>query len=114
MTPSGASQLSRVDRPVVSLTELKPVTVSRLEMERVLAWHDRRLEFVDASLATMIAELNRYNRHKLVIADAALAAQRFGGNFKADDPGSFVRVLEASFGIQATGGVDETVLHAAR
>ncbi|MGH8018374.1 MAG: FecR family protein, partial [Opitutaceae bacterium] len=71
------------------------------EIRRELAWQQSRLDFEAASLAEMVAEFNRYNHHKLVIADPALAARRFGGSFKADDRRGFVRMLQENFGVRA-------------
>jgi ferric-dicitrate binding protein FerR (iron transport regulator) len=54
--------------------------------------------------------MNRYNRHKLVIADPRLNTQRFGGSFPAGDCEPIVRMLEANFGVVAERGTDETRL----
>lgn len=91
----------------------RSVSMSPVEIERTLAWQERRLEFVAEPLAAMVAEFNRYNRVKLVIADPALAAERFGGNFRADDPAGFVRVLEANFRVVAEYRPEATVLRPA-
>jgi len=86
--------------------------VAAPDLARVLAWQERRLEFVAAPLAEIVAELNRYNRTQLVVADAALAAQRFGGSFRADQPETLVRLLETRFGLRAERRGDETILRA--
>lgn len=88
--------------------------VPPVEIERTLAWQERRLEFVDVLLAEIVAEFNRYHRHQLVLADPELAAQRFGGTFRADDPASFVRVLAANFGVAVEQSDHETILRIAR
>lgn len=81
------------------------------DMARTLAWRTRRLDFVSAPLAEVVAEFNRYNRHKLVIADPALAARRFGGSIRADNGDAFVRLLESRYGVSAEHRAGETVLH---
>ena len=91
----------------------RSVSLSPVEIERVLAWREQRLEFVAEPLAVMVAEFNRYNRIKLVIADPALGTQRFGGNFRADDPAGFVRVLAGNFKVVAEQREDEILLRAA-
>lgn len=80
------------------------VPVSTEEIRRELAWQERRLDFELAPLGEIVAEFNRYNRHKLVIRDPALARQRYGGSFKPDDPAGFVRMLRENYGI----AVEET------
>ena len=92
---------------------LKPppvISVPEVEIKQALAWQERRLDFDSAPLAEMVAEINRYNHHQLVIADARLEAQRFGGSFPAGDYTTFVRLLENNFGVIAERRDDETVL----
>jgi len=87
-----------------------PVVVAAPEMERALAWRERRIEVVAAPLGEIVAEFNRYNRHHLVIADPALAARRFGGSFRADEPETFVRLLQLRFDLQVERSGDVTTL----
>ncbi len=92
-----------------------PVAVAPVEapeMERLLAWRDRRIEVVAAPLGEIVAEFNRYNRGKLVVAEPELAARRFGGSFRADEPETFVRLLETRFGLRAERQDAVTVLQA--
>lgn len=92
-------------RPPVLAADVAPV-----EIERVLSWRDRRLEFVAAPLREIVEQFNRCNRHQLVLADAALAERRLGGSFRADEPETFVRLLKARFGLIVEAGRDETIL----
>lgn len=88
----------------------RPENVVHEEVEQALAWQSGRLEFVDAPLSIIVDEFNRYNRHKLVVADQALSARRFGGTFGTGDFDAFVRVLETQFGVVAERHESETVL----
>ncbi len=92
------------------LAAVAATKVSREEIQRELAWQERRLDFELAALSEIVAEFNRYNRHKLVIGDADLAQKRFGGSFKADDPAGFVRMLQESFGLKVEESEAATVL----
>ncbi len=87
-----------------------PVPVTRVEMQQALAWQTRRLEFDAWSLGEIVAQFNRYNDHKLVVADARLLEQRFGGSIPAGDRETFVRMLEANFGVVAERRERETLL----
>jgi transmembrane sensor len=78
----------------VAITEVAPV-----EIQRALAWQERRLEFDNLPLAEVIAEFNRYNRTQLLISDPELNAKRFSGTFRADGYEPFVRLLEENFGV---------------
>jgi transmembrane sensor len=91
-----------------------PIEVSPAERRQTLAWQERRLDFDAAPLGDILAEFNRYNRHRLVVTDPQLAAQRFGGSFPAGDYLTFVRMLEFDFGIVAETKGGETVLRRRR
>lgn len=93
------------------------IAVARLEEPRLqsaLAWREHRLEFSDTPLGDVAAEFNRYNRHRLVIEDPALAEQKFGGAFAASGYESLIEVLEQSFGVVAERRADVTILRRAR
>jgi transmembrane sensor len=115
-----------IDTPVLEVGEraliplqaqaASPVVVAEvtpLEVERALAWQERRLEFEGTPLAEVVAEFNRYNRHKIVIADPQLETMRFGGTFRADGYEPFVRLLESGFGVTAEHTERETRLRLA-
>ena len=75
--------------------------VSHEEIAHKLAWRDGRLWFDRDRLSDAVAEFNRYNRRRLVVADPSIADLRIGGGFAATDPESFVAALERSFGVRA-------------
>jgi transmembrane sensor len=83
------------------------------EIEQATSWQSGRLAFVATPLASIVDEFNRYNRHKLVIADSRLAARRFGGTFLVGDHEELVRVLEANFGVVVERGETTTQLRLA-
>ena len=87
-----------------------PIAASPAEIRQMLAWQDRRLDFDGAPLSEIVAEINRYSRHKLMLADPRLNAERFGGSFPASDHEAFVRMLEADFGVVAERKGGETWL----
>lgn len=96
--------------------ELQPVviaTVAAPRLENVLAWQAGRLEFTDTSLADVVTEFNRYNRHQLVIGDSTLGAEPFGGSFASHGYEAFVEVLEQSFAVVAERRGNETILRRA-
>jgi transmembrane sensor len=123
---ASAAELSAGDRAVIPLLAAPGAapaasgatpTIERVPasaVQRTLAWQERRLEFDAAPLAEVVREFNRYNRRQLVLADAALAARRFSGAFRADGLESFVRLLEVDFGVRADHRERDIVLHAGR
>ena len=112
-TPPVARAGQRVTIPIVpdqlaSVGRLVPIPAD--ESARTLAWQNRRLEFSAESLAKIVAEFNRYNRHQLVLADAQLGAQRFGGKFPTHDFEALLRLLEANFAVVVERGTTQTIL----
>ena len=94
----------------VIAADVSVVDVSPDEVHRELAWQLRQLSFESVPLSEIAAEFNRFNQHKLVIANPVLGARRFGGTFAADNSEAFVRLLEARFGVKAQRRANETVL----
>jgi transmembrane sensor len=80
------------------------------EIQDALSWRTGFLVFRDVDLAGAVAEFNRYNEKKVVIADPALASIRLSGKFKADNFLAFVRLLEDGFPIEARQGAGGVVL----
>jgi transmembrane sensor len=118
--PRELSSLIAGQQAVVAMTpaaallvpEVREVTPS--EIERALSWQGLRLEFVDMPLADVVAEFNRYNQRKLVVEDAPTGAMLVGGNFRADNVDTFVRLLDAGFGVEALTRGNEVVLRRVR
>ena len=81
------------------------------QARELLDWPSGMLAFHDAPLSEVVAEFNRFNARKLVLADGAAAALRVGGNFRWDNEEGFVRLLEAGFPVRAEAGDDRIVLH---
>jgi transmembrane sensor len=82
------------------------------EAETHLSWRVGVLMFREQSLADAVAEFNRYNARKIVIADPAVAALKVEGNFRATNVDAFVRLLESGFPVRATTQDDRIVLSA--
>ena len=117
-TPAGEPLLVAGERVLIGVTASSPapeaaVPVSPPEIERALAWQERRLIFDGTPLAEVVAEFNRYNRHKLVIADVRLHERQFGGTFAVGNQEAFVRLLESRFGVTAERADNETRLRLA-
>jgi transmembrane sensor len=105
-----AGQKLSIDLHLPAMPLTKRAELSTVEIKQALAWQSRRLDFDAAPLEEIVAEMNRYNRHKLVVADPRLNSQRFGGSFPAGDCATIVRMLEANFGVVAERVQDETRL----
>lgn len=116
---SGSARPDHLDGPVF----LTPGTIARAadsgllvqrktlaEAETHLSWRSGVLMFREQSLANAVAEFNRYNARKIVIADPVVAALKVEGNFRATNVDAFVRLLESGFPVRAAAGKDQIVL----
>lgn len=63
-------------------------------VESVIAWSERRLSFEDTTVAEVAAELNRYNRSRVLIDDPLLSRRRITGVFDVNDPDAFISLLQ--------------------
>ena len=97
-----AAARSTAERP-----EMKVLGLTPAEIDQALSWRSLQLEFTDLALGEVVTEFNRYNRQKLVVADAETAAIHVGGIFRADNVDAFVSLLDTGFGVSASaqGGV---------
>lgn len=72
------------------LSPMEKVAVSDL-----LAWHAGRVVFRDQALADAVAEMNRYGRMDMRVADAAVGRIHISGVFSVDNPQAFLDLLPA-------------------
>ncbi len=105
LLPAGSVAIARREGVLVRSLPLA-------EAEQLVDWRSGLLVFRDATLAEAAAEFNRYNRRKIVIADATVADLRIGGSFRWENAEAFVRLLEQGFPVRADYGRDRIVLHA--
>jgi transmembrane sensor len=89
-----AGELALVRNRVVTTRSVDDIT-------RRLSWMEGMLIFSGETLSEAVAEFNRYNHRKLVIADRAIAGTKIGGAFKAMNPDRFAVALEKTFGVEA-------------
>lgn len=88
----------------------KPVA----EMASELGWRRGVLTFNHTTLADAVAQFNRYNRQKLVIADNAIAKLEIGGTFPADDVALFGRAAHTALGLKVEKRGDDIHLSQSR
>lgn len=80
------------------------------EAQEHLSWRTGVLMFRDQTLGEAVAEFNRYNERKIVIADPSVADLRIEGNFRATNVDAFVRLLESGFPVRARIEDDRVLL----
>jgi transmembrane sensor len=84
--------------------------ISITQAEQVLSWRKGFLTFHDTTLVDAIEQLNRYNRHKIIIADPTVAVIRISGTFRPTDYEAFVHLLQEAYSIRAATTEDQTRL----
>jgi transmembrane sensor len=89
-----------------TLVQTRPVA----QTEELLSWRRGLLVFHDATLTEAAAEFNRYNTHKIRIADAAIGDLRIAGTFRSTNADAFARLLERGYPLRAKVGNEEIVL----
>lgn len=111
-TPLLVAAGGRVEVPVAGPPDpaLRVSPVSAAEMATALAWRGHRVEFTRTTLAEAVAVFNRQNRVQIAVADPAVGRIAISGIFWADDPESFVRLLESGFAVRAVRTGDTLVL----
>ncbi len=106
--------MGKNERTVVSFAPAAPApqvtVVPPAEIEARLAWQPRLLDFTNVPLAEIVAEFNRRNPVRLVLADEALRSLRLSATFRSDNVEGFVRLMESDFRMQLARRGDEIVL----
>jgi transmembrane sensor len=99
----------------VAQTTKNQVTVRAkpdVEVEDLLSWRSGYVNFEDVSLADAVAELNRYNTHKIIIENPSIATIRLSGNFRTNNTEGFLWLLQNRFPIAVQRTTDEITLKA--
>jgi transmembrane sensor len=85
--------------------------VETAALNSATAWQRGKLIFDRVPLSTVVAELQRYRRGFIVVADDELAARTVSGVFRIDDLDAALDTIIAELKIQATRLPFLTVLH---
>lgn len=80
------------------------------ELQNRLAWRNGMLVFEHATLADVANQYNRYNREKLVIADAVTAQLTISGTLPTTDIGAFTRMATKLFNLRVEQHEGEVVV----
>lgn len=86
----------------------------RFDVEKAIAWTERRLIFDGAPLSEVVAEFNRYNRKPLVVEDSALANRTITTVFNANDVSSLIAFLQLEPDVDVRYGDDAIRIRVSR
>jgi transmembrane sensor len=82
-------------------------------IDRQLSWREGKLVFDQVTLAAAAGEFNRYNKKKLMLADAEAARLTIGGRFDVNNIEGFANLLRRGFGLDVRE-TDDTITIASR
>ncbi len=98
-------ELSAGYRTYVAQHEALP-EAKKVNVDRELAWTQRRLNFERATVAEVAQEFNRYNRMQLILGDAGLADRTISGVFNVNDLDAFITMLDSLDAIEVSDTKD--------
>jgi len=80
------------------------------QLFRALSWRKGLLVFKHTTLADAVAEFNRYNGEKLVLADAATGALTIGGTFSVHHLDDFTKLVQLVLGLHVKADGNEILI----
>jgi transmembrane sensor len=96
----------RAGEGAVATAQGVSLTDDQFDVQKAIAWTQRRLIFDSAPLAEVVAEFNRYNRTPLIVEDVALANRAITTVFNANDVSALVAFLELEPDVDVQYGDD--------
>jgi transmembrane sensor len=115
---SSQVDLAKVDVPIPRITldvgeqvvfsPKAPPSVARVNLGQTTAWENGEIVSDNDTLATVVARMNRYAQHVLIIGDPQTGELRLSGVFHTDDVEGFVSTIEAYLPISAQKDADGT------
>jgi transmembrane sensor len=82
-------------------------------LDKAVAWRRGEIIFDDTNLSDAAAELNRYNKDKLVVEQPSAQAMRVTGLFQTGDSLSFAHAVAQSYGLTVEERKDAIILSGA-
>jgi transmembrane sensor len=95
-TPEGRVLRRVAANEHATVVDTRAVAVQELgeeQTERVLAWREGLVKFAGEPLSEAVEQINRHNRRRIIVDDAALASRPVVGSFRANDAENFARTV---------------------
>jgi len=74
--------------------------ITAIDVERVVAWREGKVNFRDTPLIDAVNEMNRYSPTKITLAEKDLETLRISGVFRVGNSKNFANALESLFDIR--------------
>lgn len=95
------SELVHVNQTAEINKTVQPVaTLTKDAVGRAVSWREGRLEYLEEPLVNVVADLNRYRKDKVVIADKSIGNTAIGGLFHTSDTDFLLLVLQSEYGVK--------------
>jgi transmembrane sensor len=88
------------------------LSVSEADFEVALAWLQGQLTYDGATLADVVADINRYRAKRLEIADPALSKLKVTASFRVDQADRFLASLPSAYPVSIRELPDQTRIEA--
>jgi transmembrane sensor len=75
--------------------------ITSVDTSNALGWRSGELAYVWEPLGTVIEDLNRYSKHKVIIQDPAVAELRFTGTVFTASSDDWLKAIEQAYSVQA-------------
>lgn len=105
-----AGQRARFSKLAVHSARPETSRIASVDIERMLAWRDGRLELDGETLDSAVADINRHSRLQLRVGSAELGRESLYGSFRTDDAAGFARAAAVSLGTEARTEPDGIVI----
>lgn len=86
----------------------EPPSVARVNLGQATAWENGEIVSENDSLATVVARINRYAQHAVIVGDPETAALHISGVFHTGDIDGFVSTIVAYLPVRAEKETDGT------
>jgi len=87
------------------------VAITDIDARRDTSWRQGWITFENESVATVVAELNRFSDRQLVVQDESVRKLRLSGVFRVGQPDRFIAIVQELLPVKAVqGGHGETLL----
>ena len=84
--------------------------IRKVNPQQATSWHSGNMVFVDRTLRSIVADLNRYSSEPVTLVSTDIADMRVSGNIKLDQIHTWLRALEPAFGIDVIDTQDGVAL----
>lgn len=88
--------------------------LAAVDVQQALAWKQGRLQYLNEPLAAVIADVNRYSKRQVAIADDAVGEILFSGTVFTEATDAWLQALPSVFPVELQSNADERLVLVSR